>query len=386
MFQQRRSSEETQADPTIWPLAPHTGVKHDIYDGYLDAWLPILFNGGYPSVTYAEGYAGPGIYTDGELGSPVRALLRVQAARAVSPGLAAKPVRMVFVEKRRDRVEELIRQLSHKLGHPMTNGEYRDRNLHVLVRQGPCETTLPTALNEVSAGGAPILAVLDSYGGGSTQALLRRFASRNACEVLVTVEPQHFVRCLDPGRADEVFGSRDWRAIEELPANQKRQFIAERLVEAMHAAGFTYVLSFSLESRKGNELLLQFGSNHPRGVEKFKDSIWRADPIGGAKFRDPNDPDQMLLELAAEPALSPLRRLLLAELANNPDRTATIEQLRTFTREHTIYREAHTTPALEGLRARQEISTQPNQKIIRPHTPRAVRVTAPEAVQAGLFD
>jgi len=372
-------------EDTIWPLEPHTGVKHDIYDGYLDAWLPIIL-GSWGSGTYAEGFAGPGVYTRGEPGSPIRALGRLRAARQTHPQLRGKPARLVLVEKRADRAARLVDELRRHLDHPMPQGEYRDDTLHVLVRQGTCETTLPQALTDAAAWDAPILAVLDSFGGGSTQHLLSQFAGKKACEVLVTVEPQHFVRNLDPGRADEVFGSQDWRAIDAQSPEEKRPFIAARLVDAIRTAGFKYVISFGLETDRGGELLLQFGTNHPRGMEKFKDSLWRADPLGGARFRDPNDPDQMLLDLTPEPTLAPLRRLLLAHLAQQHEQTATIDQLRTFTLEHTIYRKPHTTAALDALLADSEITTAPAQRRIHTSVRRNVRVTATTGKQFDLFD
>ena len=360
---------------TIWELEPHTAVKHNIYDGYLDAWLAIMLQG-WGSATYAEGFAGPGIYVGGEPGSPIRALRRLRKAREKHAHLRSQPTRFVLVEKRTDRAARLLDELRCELGDPMPAGEYRDALLHVVVRQGACESTLPQALKEVGAWDAPILAVLDSFGGGSTQRLLRQFADRKGCEVIVTVEPQHFARQLDPDRADEVFGATGWRAVEHLPASEKRSFIATQLVAAIRGAGFNHVISFGLETDRGNELLLQFGTNHELGVEKFKDSLWRADPIGGARFRDPNDPEQMLLDLTPEPTLAPLRRLLLNYLVGQPDATATIDQLRTFTRDHTIYREPHTAPALDELRARREIITSPAQARILRHTRRTVQVTA----------
>lgn len=372
-------------DETVWPLAPHTRVKHDIYDRYLDAWLPIILQS-WGSGTYAEGYAGPGVYTRGEPGSPIRAIRRLRELHRARPELAGKPMRFVFVEKRSDRARELLDQLRSELADPMPDGYYRDAGVEVSVTPGACEKTLPDALTRAHAWRAPVLAVLDSFGGGSTQALLHRFAAHQGGEVLVTVEPQHFVRNLDPGRAAEVFGSRDWEAVEKLPAGQKRQFIATQLREAMHAAGFAYVISFGLDDGHGGELLLQFGSNHPKGLEKFKDSLWRADPIHGAQFRDPNDPAQGLLALAdtTDPELGPLRRLLLAHLRDQPGRTATVDGLRAFTFQGTIFKKSHTAPALEGLRQRGQIDTDPGQPTIKPSTRATVRVTAHEE-QFDLF-
>ena len=61
-------------DSIIWPAAPHTLAKHTVYRQYLSKWMPIMVHSWKGNVTYAEGFAGPGIYTGGEPGSPVIAL------------------------------------------------------------------------------------------------------------------------------------------------------------------------------------------------------------------------------------------------------------------------------------------------------------------------
>src|SRR5215467_3847455 len=55
---------------TIWPLEPHTAKKHAILRRYFEAWLPILANSN-GRVVYIDGFAGPGVYSGGEDGSPV---------------------------------------------------------------------------------------------------------------------------------------------------------------------------------------------------------------------------------------------------------------------------------------------------------------------------
>lgn len=57
----------------VWPLEPHTRAKHEILRRYLAAWFPILskWSG---RIIYLDGFAGPGVYSDGEDGSPVIAL------------------------------------------------------------------------------------------------------------------------------------------------------------------------------------------------------------------------------------------------------------------------------------------------------------------------
>ncbi|MHA1469795.1 MAG: three-Cys-motif partner protein TcmP, partial [Candidatus Asgardarchaeia archaeon] len=54
-------------------IEPHTQAKHEILKRYLQAWYPILskFNG---RILYIDGFAGPGEYSNGELGSPIIAI------------------------------------------------------------------------------------------------------------------------------------------------------------------------------------------------------------------------------------------------------------------------------------------------------------------------
>lgn len=62
-------------DETIWPLDQHTRAKHELLRRYLGAWFPILTYAGYHGrVMFLDGFAGPGIYSNGEPGSPIIAL------------------------------------------------------------------------------------------------------------------------------------------------------------------------------------------------------------------------------------------------------------------------------------------------------------------------
>jgi three-Cys-motif partner protein len=58
---------------TTWRLEPHTAVKHAILKGYLGAWFPILASN-RGRVVFLDGFAGPGEYEGGEMGSPMIAL------------------------------------------------------------------------------------------------------------------------------------------------------------------------------------------------------------------------------------------------------------------------------------------------------------------------
>jgi three-Cys-motif partner protein len=93
-----------------------------LYKRYLDGYWPAMLqpnSSGYSwlQVTYVDAFAGPGRYLDGEAGSPVFVLERLLNHRFRDRmGLRPNRVRLVFIEKRRDRYEHLVKELSEKFG------------------------------------------------------------------------------------------------------------------------------------------------------------------------------------------------------------------------------------------------------------------------------
>ncbi|MEX2751159.1 MAG: three-Cys-motif partner protein TcmP [Candidatus Freyarchaeota archaeon] len=93
--------EKYSKDGCLWPIEPHTRAKHEILQNYLKAWLPILSTI-EERIIYLDGFAGPGIYTDGEFGSPVIAL-----QTAVNHNLRERfrEIIFIFIEKDTRRAE-----------------------------------------------------------------------------------------------------------------------------------------------------------------------------------------------------------------------------------------------------------------------------------------
>ena len=62
---------------TVWALDEQTEGKHLLLRAYLDGWFAILgsFSG---RLLFVDGFAGPGEYADGEMGSPLVAIESVR--------------------------------------------------------------------------------------------------------------------------------------------------------------------------------------------------------------------------------------------------------------------------------------------------------------------
>src|ERR1700731_762403 len=95
---------------TTWPLEPHTRAKHEILKRYLQAWMVILSQGRFPEILYIDGFAGPGEYSGGEVGSPIIAL---DTSLAYKPPLTAK-VHFLFVDKDEDRANHLRKLIEQR--------------------------------------------------------------------------------------------------------------------------------------------------------------------------------------------------------------------------------------------------------------------------------
>src|SRR4051795_4199773 len=92
-------------------MTPHTAAKHLLLKRYLDRWFPILGRF-HKSINYIDGFAGPGEYQGGEVGSPQMA---IEAAKAhVDQGTLDPEVQIhfSFVEADPDAAENLEARLS----------------------------------------------------------------------------------------------------------------------------------------------------------------------------------------------------------------------------------------------------------------------------------
>ena len=73
----KRQRPNPLAVPTeiVWERDPHTEAKHTLLRRYMSAWFPIMakqFRG--DGITFFDGFAGPGKYTNAAESSPVIAM------------------------------------------------------------------------------------------------------------------------------------------------------------------------------------------------------------------------------------------------------------------------------------------------------------------------
>src|SRR2546425_895186 len=123
---------------TVWKLDRHSEAKHYLLRRYLQAWLPIM-SSWQGRLVLVDGFAGPGIYADGEAGSPI-IMLNAFLEHAARERIDAELV-YVFIEQDKRRAAKLEKEVK-KLGQ-------LPKNVHVQVIADSYENAFTGVLDDV---------------------------------------------------------------------------------------------------------------------------------------------------------------------------------------------------------------------------------------------
>lgn len=320
---------------TIWQLEPHTRAKHEILRRYLQAWMIILSQGRFPEILYIDGFAGPGEYKGGEIGSPIIAL---DTALAYRPPLQAK-VNFLFVEKDATRAAHLQAQISLRT---------IPANFDVIVEGG---VTFEEAFNKryqqyVRNGRLmPTFAFIDPFGWtGAPFALVKKILANPSCEVFVNFMYEEINRFI--GHPDQVsnfnsfFGTEEWKSCVDLKEPRTRnRCLHDLYLRQLHGdGGAAFVRSFEMSnSRDVTDYYLFYATNSMLGLKKMKEAMWKVDESGEFKFSDSTDPGQLILFEKA-PNTTALRSQILRAFSG---KTPSISEIERFVVVETAFRETH---------------------------------------------
>jgi three-Cys-motif partner protein len=331
---------------TVWPLDPHTAAKHAILRRYLNAWIPIMsrYN---ERVLYIDGFAGPGIYQNGEPGSPIIAL---DAALAQEQHIRGE-IDFLFIEADRKRYEHLERQLKERS---------LPTKFSVEAVHGRFDETLKAVLDPLPASGKqliPTFAFVDPFGFSHTPMSVIAGIMRNPrCEVLITFmyeESNRFLSHEDhPATFDALFGCDAWRAcLQHGTPVMRERCIRDAYQRQLLASGIKHVRAFKMRNRDNRtDYFLFFGTNNLIGLAKMKESMWRVDQRGEFEFSDATNADQILL-FADAPDFGVLRR----QLQRLAGKTLPVEQIEEFVLTETAFTASHYKRVLREL----ELSSPP---------------------------
>lgn len=322
---------------TMWGIDPHTKAKHEILRRYLEAWFPIL-GSHHRRIVYIDGFAGPGRYKSGELGSPLIALNVATNHRKAHTGELV----FWFIDEREDRIEHLRREL---------NGMIIPPHFKVRAEAGKFHEKVGSVLESIEADGsqvAPTFAFIDPFGfSGIPFSLIERLLKHPRCEVLITFMVDAINRFLEHPKSTVVqhivdaFGTDEAIRIAQAPGNrieQLRALYQSRLQEVAD-----YVRYFEMRDRNDRtQYYLFFASNHELGHLKMKEAMWKVDPDGEFRFSDATNPNQLVL-FEADTTSNLVEQLRKEFAGKGPVMGA---QIRKFVENKTAYLKRHMTTAL----------------------------------------
>ena len=308
---------------TLWPIEPHTEAKHEILQKYLNAWLPILTKW-HGKVVYIDGFAGPGEYVGGKIGSPIIAINSV-----INHTIKINSdIMMLFVEAKKDRCKHLESSVM-ALDIP--------DNIKVKILCNEFKNVMGELLDHLEAKNgalAPSFVFIDPFGfSGIPMDIIKRIMQNARCEVLITFMYDDMNRFLTiPGNEkhlDETFGSPKWRDTPPVGNSKARlQFLHNLYRDQLRSyAEIEHVHSFKMINKSNKaDYFLFFGTNNITGLAKMKAAMWRIDETGSFQFSDAtHNPLQGVL-FETEPRFDLLKKIILNKFKGLEVRVGELEE------------------------------------------------------------
>jgi three-Cys-motif partner protein len=326
---------------TTWKLERHSEAKHYTLRRYLQAWLPIMCSaqaGGHERLVLIDGFAGPGIYVEGQPGSPI-IMLEAFLEHAQRQRITAELV-YFFIEQDEARAARLADEID-KLG------ELPDQ-VRLEIKNDTFETAFSEVLAGVEAEGrelAPTFAFVDPFGyTGAPMSLTGRFLNFQQCEVMIYV-PLSFVGRFVGREGQEdaltsLFGTTRWQEAIPMGWRRRRKFLHDLFRDQLKAdCGLRFVRSFEILTNKPKSgYHLFFGTNSTVGLERMKSVMWAVDRVEGRRFKNATMPDQQVLFEPDEPDVTVLEQALREHFGT---RVFTIDEAESFTLVQTPYLSKH---------------------------------------------
>ncbi|QRF22837.1 three-Cys-motif partner protein TcmP [Alicyclobacillus sp. TC] len=324
--------------PVVWPLEDHTKVKHIILREYLRAWFRIMgFN--EERLLFIDGYSGPGIYSQGEDGSPIivikEAMNYLQECR--SKGWKKPQIICLFIEEDVERFGVLREQI---------NSMRIPRSIDIVLENSSFESIATDILDFVESNGTtmvPTFAFIDPFGYNLPFELIERMMKNPKTEVFINFMYEFLNRFFEREHQENaktrLFGTTEWSALDLScgPAERKRK-IHDFYHLQLQSRAARYVRSFEMRGfRDTTKYFLFYGTNHKLGLQKMKEAMWKVDQSGGFSFSDATDPNQMVL-FGNEPDFAYLRRLITRRFAG---KEASIEEVENYVLTETPFLTTH---------------------------------------------
>lgn len=318
-------------DDVVWEIPQQTTKKHEILANYLKTWFVIMQK--YSSeLLYLDGFAGPNEYIGGQKGSPQIAL----DAAVANPHLyAGKKISLVFNELDRQRYEKLNLWADAQ---SETVADY----LKIVVRHTDFENMAKDLIKTDLFRRQPALfAFVDPFGVSIPIHVLADLTAPKKSELLVLFAFDFVNRFSTAGNVDrsltELFGCDHFKtAPHDSPRDRKLHLVDLYATQLRKICGFKYVSQFEMIRQDGKTAyFLMHCTRSLKGVEVFRETMWKADPVTGRRFSAREEYEGALF---GSEQLINLDREIKKRFSGS---TVSIEQLTAFVLDETPYKVSH---------------------------------------------
>jgi three-Cys-motif partner protein len=305
--------------PITWKREDHTAAKHNLLRAFFVKWVSI--HSGYFTQTHGglvriyDGFAGPGVYEDGEPGSPRILLEELLDNPNLLDRWRAVRYQFTFPEQDERRARMLNGILVEAERARRACGAWTEQ-ISWSVTAGRYEEHLPQPVGDRNSA---LFLFLDPFGySHAPMTLTTQLVQQPKSDTLIFLPLSFVHRFADREGQDQAldrfFGTEIWRDVPNGP--QRPRALLEIFQGQLRAAGLTYTLPFCLKPPdRRNEYWIVGASSHRRGFASIKEGYWAVDPVHGQGFTasKPADVDQGTL-FGQLPTGGPHTAPLLAEL------------------------------------------------------------------------
>ena len=268
----------------LWPLDDHTKGKHLVLQQYLNAWLPIMskYN---DRLLIIDGFSGPGIYKNGEPGSPI--IMIDTFLNHAHKQLFCNEVIFFFIESNSERAEHLNCLLTEKyknLPHNMTIKVINHRFDAML-------TQVLDVIEDQNSQLAPCFTMIDPFGVSDTpMSVLEKLFRNPKSEVYISFMYSHINRFKKSKEftphLNSLFGCNHWQSGVDIEDKSiRKDFFYQLYKDQLKQAGANQVVHFDLYRKNSLVYAIFFATQHHRGSDKMKQAIWKTVPDGSLMFK-----------------------------------------------------------------------------------------------------
>lgn len=335
----------SDTDESYW--SEYTGLqhaKHQLLSNYLGGWFPILTSS-YGRVIYIDCHAGRGRHTTGHEGSPILALQTLLNHHHKDRILDSTEIQFVFFETDQQNYDYLGEEIA-------ALGEI-PRNVQIHSFQSDYEASLRQIVDDLRQRGqhlAPSFVFVDPYGFQLSMELLNSFLQFNGCELLINFMYRYVDMAINnraqASNMDVLFGGHNWRELSRIENFEDR--LRETIAFFSGQLMAKFVTHMNMRgTNKALKYVLLHASNHPKGRNLMKDSMWTVSPDGSFTAYERDNPNQHVL-IGPEPDFRLLKNMLWSQFAGKQVHTKQIDDWSL----HTSYRERHVRDIVRDYRKR----------------------------------